>query len=78
MKRSVGLDIDLERIDHDEIEALYKAVGRLIFWAPDRYPTVNIYNDGINDLIAYYSNTGEQTRYVIGAVWRVDRYTFHS
>ena len=54
------------------------AIGYLSTWNLS-YPTVNIFRDGGNDLVAVYRKDGDEDRkYVIGAVWHGEQYGFHS
>jgi len=64
-----------------------EAMGRLCTWAlPTEeegygFDQVSIYREGKgNDLIAYYSDSKSERKYVIGAIWRADEevYSYHS
>lgn len=61
----------------DSWEKLWHAVGYLSSWNTT-YPTVEIYQDGMTDLVAVYFDAAGECRYVIGAVWHDDHYGFHS
>jgi len=57
-----------------------QALGYLTSWALDAYDEVNIFPDGSNDLIAVYTQSGTENKYVIGAVMdpQTGKYSFHS
>ena len=77
MKRTVIIHTD--KPEDVPFKPYFMAIGHLADWAAERYPYAEIYADGKNDLIAYYrEKPGEQSRYVIGAVWRGTEYSFHS
>lgn len=78
MNRTVEINVDLDRVKHENNQQLQQAIGRLSLWGPT-LQTVRIFNDGDNDLIAVYLDN-DVRRYVIGAVWRPEsnEYTFHS
>jgi len=79
--RTVELHYDEEQLMDVPTMQLQQAIGRLSLWAYSGYPKVRIYNDGKNDLIAFYTDTNDDSiRYTIGAVWRPEskEYTFHS
>lgn len=73
--RKVSIHLDLEKLPKNNVE-VSKAVGYLSMWAfPEKegapYDTVEIYNDGRNDLIAYFGSTvNKEYTYTMGAVWR--------
>lgn len=82
--RTVTLNIDQEKVfdvrerHHEEF---IQAVGYLVGWAFDLYDTVSIVDDREpGDLAAYYANSENDKRYVIGAIWHPEegRYSFHS
>ena len=58
-------------------EKLWHAIGYLSTWNLS-YPTVNIFRDGGDDLVAAYLDDGGNRKYVIGAVWHDDHYGYHS
>ena len=58
-------------------DKLWTAIGYLSTWNLS-YPTVNIFRDRGNDLVAVYHNDLGETKYVIGAVWHGEHYGFHS
>lgn len=58
-------------------DKFYDALGYLSTWNMT-YPTVDIYTDGDNDMVAVYKDDTDNTKYVIGAVWHEDHYGFHS
>jgi hypothetical protein len=58
-------------------DKLWTAIGYLSTWNLS-YPTVNIYRDRDNDLVAVYLDGNEDRKYVIGAVWHDDDYGYHS
>jgi hypothetical protein len=57
-----------------------QALGYLTSWALDAYDEVNIFPDGLHDLIAVYTRTGTESKYVIGAIFdkQTGKYSFHS
>ena len=57
-------------------DKLWEAIGYLSSWNLS-YPTVNIFKDRDNDLVAVYFKDGDRM-YTIGAVWHGDHYGFHS
>jgi hypothetical protein len=57
-------------------DKLWTAIGYLSSWNLS-YPTVDIFKDGGDDLVAVYSKDGDRV-YTIGAVWHDDHYGFHS
>jgi hypothetical protein len=60
-------------------EKLWHAIGYLSTWSMDSYPYVKIFRDGKeSDLVAVYHNAEGDRKYVIGAVWHIDNYGFHS
>ena len=58
-------------------DKLWTAIGYLSTWNQS-YPTVSIFRDGGDDLVAVYLNAEGETKYVIGAVWHGEHYGFHS
>lgn len=58
-------------------DKLWEAIGYLSSWNLS-YPTVNIFKDRDNDLVAVYLNDAGETKYAIGAVWHGEHYGFHS
>jgi hypothetical protein len=58
-------------------DKLWTAIGYLSTWNLS-YPTVNIFRDRGDDLVAVYLNDAGETKYVIGAVWHGEHYGFHS
>lgn len=58
-------------------DKLWTAIGYLSTWNLS-YPTVNIYRDRDNDLVAVYHKEDGERAYVIGAVWHGTDYGFHS
>ena len=58
-------------------DKLWTAIGYLSTWNLS-YPTVSIFRDGGNDLVAVYHKDDDERAYVIGAVWHDDHYGFHS
>ena len=76
MERTVSINIDEDLIKDVPLQEVQKAVGRLSLWAS--FPSVSIYNDGKNDLVAHYFREDEQHGYTIGAIWRGNEFTFHS
>ena len=58
-------------------DKLWTAIGYLSTWNLS-YPTVNIFRDGGDDLVAVYRNDAGEKTYVIGAVWHGEHYGFHS
>ena len=57
-------------------DKLWEAIGYLSTWNLS-YPTVNIFKDRDNDLVAVYFKDGDRM-YTIGAVWHDDHYGYHS
>ena len=57
-------------------DKLWQAIGYLSTWNLS-YPTVNIYRDRDNDLVAVYFKDVDKM-YTIGAVWHGEQYGFHS
>jgi hypothetical protein len=58
-----------------------RALGYLATWALSGYDQVSIYPDGNdNDLIAVYTSSTGEHKFVMGAIWHEDegRYSFHS
>ena len=78
MNRTIQLQIDDERIKHGNFKERDAAIGYLSAWAAHLYPNCCIRNDGTDDLVAVYKNESGEIKYVIGAVWRGDRYSYHS
>ena len=76
--RKIELNFNEDQILHGNYQQLFQAIGRISWRAMDGYETVRIFNDGKNDLIAYYEGTWG--KFVMGAVWREEskEYTFHS
>ena len=58
-------------------DKLWTAIGYLSTWNLS-YPTVNIFGDGGDDLVAVYRNDAGEKTYVIGAVWNGTDYGYHS
>lgn len=62
-------------------DKLWTAIGYLSTWNLS-HPNVVIYRDGTKpsdvDLVAVYSDSERNVKYVIGAVWHEDHYGFHS
>jgi hypothetical protein len=59
-------------------DKLWQAIGYLSSWNMS-YPNVVIYREPKSpDLVAVYSDTERNVKYVIGAVWHDDHYGFHS
>lgn len=58
-------------------DKLWTAIGYLSSWNLS-HPTVNIFRDGGDDLVAVYLDGNEDRKYVIGAVWNGTDYGFHS
>jgi hypothetical protein len=58
-------------------DKLWTAIGYLSTWNLS-YPTVNIYRDRDNDLVAVYLDGNKDRKYVIGAVWHGTDYGYHS
>jgi hypothetical protein len=58
-------------------DKMWQAIGYLSTWNLS-YPTVNIFKDGANDLVAVYRNDVGTKQYVIGAVWHGTDYGYHS
>jgi hypothetical protein len=58
-------------------DKLWGAIGYLSSWNLS-YPTVRIFRDGGDDLVAVYFNKDGERSYVIGAVWHGEHYGFHS
>jgi len=58
-------------------DKLWRAIGYLSSWNLS-YPTVRIFRDGGDDLVAAYFKEDGERGYVIGAVWHGDHYGFHS
>lgn len=76
--RKIELELSNEFKDYCPQAELFKAVGRLSVWALDKFDTVKICEDGKTDLIAYYTATTSEAKYIIGAVWRGNEFSFHS
>ena len=57
-------------------DKLWEAIGYLSTWNLS-YPSVNIFKDRDNDLVAVYFKDGDRM-YTIGAVWHDDHYGYHS
>lgn len=57
-------------------DKLWDAIGYLSTWNLS-YPSVNIFKDRDNDLVAVYFKDGDRM-YTIGAVWHDDHYGYHS
>jgi hypothetical protein len=78
-ERVITLRIDENKVSSIPRKDLSSAVGYLSTWALERFNHVTITNDRDEDLVAYYSYEPEgETKYVIGAVWRGESYSFHS
>lgn len=77
--RTVELHLDIDRIQAPVLK-VQQAIGRLSMWGEGSFPTVKIFNDGDNDMVATYHDSEGVRKYVIGAVWRPssNEYTFHS
>ena len=82
MTRSVELNLSSE--DMIQIaesigtwDKLWQAIGYLSSWNMS-YPTVRIFRDGGDDLVAVYFKEDGERGYVIGAVWHGEHYGFHS
>lgn len=80
-QRSITLSIDAVRqmeiateVSH---EKLWEAIGYLSSWNMS-FPSVIIYADYNQDLVAVYRHEDGSRGYVIGAVWHDDHYGFHS
>lgn len=58
-------------------DKLWQAIGYLSSWNMS-YPTVRIFRDGGDDLVAAYFKEDGERGYVIGAVWHGEHYGFHS
>lgn len=58
-------------------DKLWQAIGYLSSWNMS-YPTVRIFRDGGDDLVAAYFREDGERGYVIGAVWHGEHYGFHS
>ena len=58
-------------------DKLWAAIGYLSTWNTN-YPTVNIFRDGGDDLVAVYRTLIGNKQYVIGAVWNGTDYGYHS
>ena len=58
-------------------DKLWQAIGYLSSWNMS-YPTVRIFRDGKDDLVAAYFKEDGERGYVIGAVWHGEHYGFHS
>jgi len=58
-------------------DKLWQAIGYLSSWNLS-YPTVRIFRDGGDDLVAAYFKEDGERGYVIGAVWHGEHYGFHS
>lgn len=80
------LDRALARIEggHGEVTAYLRgreeAIGYLSDWGShERFPVVDIYPDDTMHMVAVYrARAGDAPGYVIGAVWRGEKFTFHS
>jgi len=58
-------------------DKLWQAIGYLSSWNMS-YPTVRIFRDSGDDLVAAYFKEDGERGYVIGAVWHGEHYGFHS
>ena len=58
-------------------DKLWQAIGYLSTWNMS-YPTVHIFRDGGDDLVAAYFKEDGECGYVIGAVWHDTHYGYHS
>ena len=79
--RFVEIDVEMEHLDEIPPIQFHIAIGYLSCWAKDseRYRCCRIYNDGkTGDLIAHYFNSENKRTMTIGAIWRGDKYSFHS
>ena len=77
MKRTLELNVDVERLKDVDNKEYSRAMGRICTYAVDYYDEVKVYNDGDNDLVACYYKDGVR-KFVMGAVWRGTEYSFHS
>ena len=76
--RTIINNIDRTKITYPSDKEYSSAVGYLSTWSEARFPTVELYNDGDNDLVAIYYDSDGNRKYVIGAVWHGSEYGFHS
>lgn len=81
--RTITLD---ERITNEFISKVNKrefeiALGYLSSWSVEGFDTVHIWTDrDPGDMVASYTDTKSERRFVMGAIWRRDegKYSFHS
>jgi len=82
--RTIAYHFDGDQFRDVPGDQFLQAIGYLSWWGGSAYDLVDIHKDSLStknmDLIAYYSNSKDDSKFVLGAVWRKDmkEYTFHS
>lgn len=74
IERQTNITIIPEHIADIPIKELSDAIGYLTTWAWARYHKVSI-SSRKNELFVVYD---DPDRFIMGAIWRGDKFTFHS
>ena len=74
IQRQTNITIIPEHIEDVPIKELSDAIGYLTTWAWARYHKVSI-SSRKNELFVVYD---DPDRFIMGAIWRGDGFTFHS
>ena len=78
--RTIHNRVDYNRLPDDARFQIAEAIKRYTSWGFDNYDTVNIFNDGKNDMIGCFSDSKGSQKFTMGAVWHPKEriYTYHS
>lgn len=74
IERQTNITIIPEHVADIPIQELEKAIGYLTTWAWARYHKVSI-SSRKNELFVVYD---DPDRFIMGAIWRGDEFTYHS